>query len=236
MFRIAIVEDEDLYVNQLQEYIQTYQQESGNEIHVQIFRDGEDILENYRGEFDIILMDIQMRFMDGMTAAERIREVDGDVVIMFITNMVNYAIKGYEVDALDYVLKPVTYFSFSQKLNRAIGRVKKRERRSITINISSGIQKLEISDIYYIESEGHTLVYCTRRGEFRSRGKMKEVEETLAPFGFFRSNKGYLVNLKHVDGVKDGCCLVCQKKLLISRSRKNEFLEALSNYMSEVMN
>ena len=66
-----------------------------------------------------------MKFMDGMSAAEEIRKVDTEVVIIFITNMAQYAIRGYAVDALDYVLKPVSYFAFSQRLSRAIGRMKK---------------------------------------------------------------------------------------------------------------
>ena len=66
-------------------------------------------MENYSGDFDIILMDIQMKYMDGMTAAEQIRKLDSEVIIMFITNMTQYAIRGYEVDALDYVVKPVEY-------------------------------------------------------------------------------------------------------------------------------
>ena len=73
-------------------------------------------------------MDIQMRFMDGMTAAEKIRTLDHEVIIMFITNMIQYAVRGYEVDAMDYVVKPVEYFAFSQKLDKAIGRMKRQCR------------------------------------------------------------------------------------------------------------
>ncbi len=73
-------------------------------------------------------MDVEMKFMDGMSAAEEIRKMDTEVVIIFITNMAQYAIRGYAVDALDYVLKPVSYFAFSQRLNRAIGRMKKRDK------------------------------------------------------------------------------------------------------------
>ena len=103
MIQIAIVEDEEIYVKQLTEYIRKYQTERGRSIKVTVFGDGEDITENYRGGFDIILMDIQMRFMDGMTAAEKIRQMDQKVIIMFITNMIQYAVRGYEVDAMDYV-------------------------------------------------------------------------------------------------------------------------------------
>lgn len=112
MIQIAIVEDEEIYVKQLTEYIRKYQTERGRSIKVTVFGDGEDITENYSGGFDIILMDIQMRFMDGMTAAEKIRQMDQKVIIMFITNMIQYAVRGYEVDAMDYVVKPVEYFSF----------------------------------------------------------------------------------------------------------------------------
>ena len=124
MIQIAIVEDEEIYVKQLTEYIRKYQTERGRSIKVTVFGDGEDITENYSGGFDIILMDIQMRFMDGMTAAEKIRQMDQKVIIMFITNMIQYAVRGYEVDAMDYVVKPVEYFSFSQKLDKAVGRMR----------------------------------------------------------------------------------------------------------------
>ena len=125
MVNLAIVEDEDSYAAQLTEYIERYQRESGNSFKITRFKDGDEIANGYKGEFDVILMDIEMKFMDGMTAAEEIRRLDQDVVIMFITNMTNYAIRGYQVDALDYVLKPVSYFAFSQKLERALTRIRK---------------------------------------------------------------------------------------------------------------
>ena len=135
MINIAIVEDEKLYVSQFKEYISRYEKESGNRINVSVFPDGAEIVENYSGDFDIILMDIQMKYMDGMTAAEQIRKLDSEVIIMFITNMTQYAIRGYEVDALDYVVKPVEYFSFSQKLDRAIGRLQNKKKVFVSIPV-----------------------------------------------------------------------------------------------------
>ncbi len=234
MISLAIVEDEDTYAAQLTEFVNKYQFESGNYFRITRFRDGDEIANGYKGQFDIILMDIEMKLMDGMTAAEEIRRLDQDVVIMFITNMTNYAIRGYQVDALDYVLKPVSYFAFSQKLDRAISRIKKSSSNIISIEISTGIKKLDIDNIFYIESEGHNLNFYTSGGEFTIRAKLSDFEEQLSPYNFFRSNKGYLVNLKYVDGVEKGACLIAGKQLLISRSRKNDFMNALTNYMAEL--
>lgn len=235
MIHIAIVEDETLYLAQLREHIETYKKESGQEIKISTFRDGEDIVDKYRAEYDIILMDIQMRFMDGMTAAETIRQMDQEVIIMFITNMSQYAVRGYEVDALYYILKPVNYFDFSQKLGRAISRMKKREEHYITVPVADGIQKIEISTIYYIESQGHDLVYTTAKGDYKSRGRLSDLENTLAEYGFFRGNKGYLINMKNVEGMRKDNCLVGGKLVPVSRLRKAKFLEALAHYMSEVI-
>ncbi len=127
MIKIAIVEDELAYAKQLQEFLLQYEKEMGESFHITTFSDGDEIVHKYKADFDIILMDVEMKFMDGMSAAEEIRKVDTEVVIIFITNMAQYAIKGYAVDALDYVLKPVSYFAFSQRLARAISRMKKRE-------------------------------------------------------------------------------------------------------------
>src|SRR5699024_8015044 len=134
MIRIAIVEDEESYISILKEYVERYKEESGEQIEVTIYHDGDEIAAFYRAQFDIILMDIEMKFINGMTAAEEIRKVDTAVSIIFITNAPQYAIRGYEVGALDYILKPVSYFIFSQKFGRAVAKIKKRSsRKRITI-------------------------------------------------------------------------------------------------------
>ena len=104
MINIAIVEDEAMYAKQLQEFLQQYQKENGEVFNITVYSDGDQIVHKYKSQFDIILMDVEMKFMDGMSAAEEIRKADTEVVIIFITNMAQYAIRGYAVDALDYVL------------------------------------------------------------------------------------------------------------------------------------
>lgn len=128
MIRLALVEDDELYRSQLREYIDKYSAVSGEKFTVTEFSDGDEIALGYKAVYDIILMDIEMKFMDGMMAAEEIRKVDTEVIIIFITNSPQYAIKGYAVDALDYVLKPVSYYAFSQRLGRAVERVARRAR------------------------------------------------------------------------------------------------------------
>ena len=126
MISIAIVEDEEMYAKQLQQFLHQYEEENKEMFDITVYSDGDQIVNKYKSQYDIILMDVEMKFMDGMSAAEEIRKIDTEVVIIFITNMAQYAIRGYAVDALDYVLKPVSYFAFSQRLNRAISRMKKR--------------------------------------------------------------------------------------------------------------
>mgnify|MGYP002529383384 CR=1 FL=1 len=236
MISLAIVEDEEIYRSQLKEYIQRYARENGYDFQITVFRDGDEITENYQCKFEMILMDVKMEFMDGMTAAEKIRQQDEDVIIMFITNMKNYAIRGYEVDALDYILKPISYFAFEKSISRAIKRLGKREKKkTISIQLQSGgIQKLSLAEILYIESEAHILVFHTEKGNFRTYAKMKDMEEVLVTEGFFRCNKGYLVNLSYVDGVKDGCCWVNGEGLIISRAKRKEFMVALTNFIGEM--
>ena len=235
MIRLAIVEDEQQYAKQLREYVDRFSQQLGESFDVTEYSDGDGLVEGFHAQFDIILMDVEMPFLDGMTAAELIRRTDPQVVIIFITNMAQYAIRGYAVDALDYVLKPVSYFAFSQRLERAISRLKRRERKYIALPVKGGVRKLDTSEIYYVESQDHDLTFHTRSGSFRSGLTMRQAEEHLSGAHFFRGNNSYLINLEHVDGVQDGCAIVQGEQLKLSRPRKNAFLEALSNYMGEVM-
>ncbi len=233
MIRIAIVEDEQNYIDKLSEYLDRYKKEYGEQLSVTVFHDGDEISSGYKAQFDIILMDIEMKFVNGMSAAEEIRKVDSEVTIIFITNTPQYAVRGYEVGALDYILKPVPYFTFSQKLNRAVQKIKKRSKRWITIPVKGGVMRMELSDIYYIESEGHNLIYHTESGTITSSGTMKSAESALDSMNFSRINKCYLVNLEHVDGVKEKYAVIRDEQLLISRPRMKQFMQELTKYWGE---
>lgn len=231
MIRIALVDDDVSSLEQLKEYFFKYQKERNIAIQIDTFLDGDEIVENYSAAYDMILLDIEMRFMDGMTAAGLIREKDPEVVIIFITNMAQYAIKGYTVNAMDYILKPLAYFSFSQRLDKAIERINKKVDKFIAVSVKGGKVKLYLSDICYIESQGHRLIFHTKTEEYVTSATMKEMEEKLKDMNFFRCNKGCLLNLFYVDSVLDGCVIINGEKVIISRARKKEFTEALTNFL-----
>ena len=233
MIRIAIVEDDEKYIATLKKYLEQYKEENGQEIEITVYHDGDEIAAFYRAQFDIILMDIEMKFIDGMTAAEEIRKKDTKDSIIFITNAPQYAIRGYEVGALDYILKPVPYFTFSQKLSRAVAKMEKRSRKWITIPVKGGVMRMDLSDVYYIESEGHNLIYQTKDGACVSSGTMKSAEEAMEGMDFCRINKCYLVNLEHVDGVQDKYAVVHGIQLLVSRPRMKQFMQELTRYWGE---
>ena len=235
MINIAIVDDEQSYVLQIQQYLSQYSKESGERIEFSVFSDGDAIVHKYRSQFDIILMDVEMKFMDGMSAAEEIRRRDSEVVIIFITNVPQYAIRGYAVEALDYLLKPISYFAFSQCIGRAIVRMRNRRSKFITIAGKGGIARVDTRDIFYVESRGHSMVYHTSSGDYETASTMKETEQILDGCSFFRASKWYLINLAHVDAFQDGYAKLGAKDLAVSRLRRKEFMEALTNYWGEVI-
>ena len=234
MLRIAVVEDDKTYAAQLKEYLVRYGTEKNQKISVALFPDGEDIVTDYSAEFDIILMDVEMTFMDGMTTAERIREKDNEVVIIFITNMPQYAIQGYKVDALDYVLKPISYFAFSQRIDRALTRVKKKEATYITVAQKGGKKKQNVDKICYVEVRDHDLIYHSTKGDIVTKSSMKEAEDTLGGTKFFRCNRCYLVNLEYVEDFRGNDVTVASDVIQVSRARKKAFMDALNDYMNEV--
>ena len=234
MLLIAVLEDDKTYAAQLKEYLVRYGTEKNQKISVALFPDGEDIVTDYSAEFDIILMDVEMTFMDGMTTAERIREKDNEVVIIFITNMPQYAIQGYKVDALDYVLKPISYFAFSQRIDRALTRVKKKEATYITVAQKGGKKKLNVDKICYVEVRDHDLIYHSTKGDIVTKSSMKEAEDTLGGTKFFRCNRCYLVNLEYVEDFRGNDVTVASDVIQVSRARKKAFMDALNDYMNEV--
>ena len=219
--RIGVVEDDPASCQLVLDYLNRYQQENDEQFTVSVFDDGARIVEKYTPVYDILLLDIEMSEMDGMAAARRIRERDDKVVIVFITAAPQYAISGYEVRALSYLLKPLPWFAFSQELKKSIDMVRRNGDDSMLIETSNGQMRLNLADILYLESIRHTIVIHTLEGKLSINGTLKDMEAKLADHHFFRSNSCYLVNLKHVTGVADQDCVMSNgEQLRVSRPRR----------------
>ena len=235
MIRIALVEDEADVRAQLQGYVQRHTRQYGTEFAVTEFADGMELLDDYRPVYDILFLDVEMKHLDGMETARRVRELDKDVIIVFITNMAQYAIRGYEVDALDFVLKPVSYYQFSTKLERALQRIQRRRGGQVALQVSGGVQLLDTDDILYLETRDRLLHYHTATDTWSVRGSLLKAEKDLAAYHFARCNQCYLVNLRHVRGVQDDLVQVGEERLEISRRQRAAFLTAVASYIGGVL-
>ena len=228
--RIAIVEDSADVRAQLCSFVEQYAAESQTRLQVQTFEDGAAILP-YKGGFDIVFMDIEMPRLGGLDTAEQIRAADQNVVLVFVTNMAQYAIRGYEVDALDFVLKPVNYYQFKVKLERAIRRVERRGSIQVTIQTGGALRVLNTDDILYLETHNRMLYYHTAAEILPVRASMQSAEKQLAPYHFVRCNQCYLVNLRHIKSVQDDFVQVGEDRLAISRRQRAGFMAAVAGYV-----
>ena len=231
MINICIVEDEREHYEVLSNYISKCTGGDAGNYNVNWVTDGIDLVDDYKSQYDIIFLDIQMKHLNGMEAAEKIRAIDKEVVIIFITSTVQYAVQGYSVDALGYVLKPVPFVAFQKLFEKAIERVRARQKKTFIMISSEDKQlKLDCDSIVFIESQrNNVLIHCTDN-EYVTLGPLKRFEEMLEGKGFSKCHNAYLVNLSKVEAVqKDEIVLSSGDRLHVSRARKKEFMVELTN-------
>ena len=232
MLSIAVVDDEKNFSDALCRMIRRFAEKENTEVDITCFEDGIDIAEEFRSRWDIIFLDIQMEHLDGLAAARRIRACDKDVVLIFVTTMAQYAINGYEVDAFDYILKPLSYPQFELRMLKAVREVeKKKAHSSIYLKKYSDVVKVSTDDILYIEVAGHTLRYVTAGETYEKRATIGDAEKELTGLPFARCSLSFLVNLKRIDRVSGDTVILGQHQLPISRNRRKEFLQAFSDYL-----
>lgn len=234
MIRVALVEDEESSQRTLTEYLERFSQEINEKIHVSIFPDGAEIRRGLPRQLRYQPHGHPVQLHGRLGSCRRDSQGDKEVVILFITSTPQYVMKGYTADALDYVLKPVSYFAFSQRMQRALERMKHRTRKFISVPFQGGMRKLDISQIRYIEVVNHSLIYHLDGETLEAKGVLSELEEALTAYHFFRCNKCYLVNLEHVNGVNENCADVDGDQIQVSRPKKKAFLDTLNNYINEV--
>ena len=197
------------------------------------FSSGSALLKQFRlRAYDLVFLDIEMPEMDGITLAEELRELSEEVSIVFLTGHVEYAIKGYEVNALRYLTKPAD----EQKIRAVIDHVlqKMENEKQLWIKTDEGDMRLRLKEILFIESQNQNVVINTASDSYSVRGNMSDYEERLTPEGFFRIHRGYLVALSKVQRIS-GKELVMEDGtvLPVSRSKEAKLREALFSFVSK---
>lgn len=231
MVRVGLVDDDREHTELLRAYLARYGQEADVQFQAEAFSDGLSFVEDYDGSLDIVFLDIEMPHMDGMTAARIIRERDASLAIVFITNMAQYAVHGYEVDAVDFMVKPVGYFNFARKLERALRYLRKRTQRTILLTDEDGVVRLSASEVWYVEKDRDHLVYHTGQGVFRKRGTMKAERELFQGLPFEECTSGCLVNLERIQRIGREHVYLKSEQLPLSRRMKKDFTRSYIDYV-----
>lgn len=235
MYRIGIVEDDEKMANELIQYLKRFEKENGLSLEIWHFPDGAKLVGEYHPVWDLLLLDIDMPVMDGITTAKCIRKQDMGVIIMFITNLAQYAIKGYEVNAIDYVLKPVNYYALVMKLKKVVRMLEAGNDKSLLLKRGSDVVRVLLSHVFYLEILNHSLYYRTMEGDIVLTGShtLAKMEEELKPHGFVRCHNGFLVNLRYVDEIRGGSLMLAGRAIPISRNRRRAVMDALFAYAKE---
>jgi len=236
VFRIAICEDEKAQREYLSKLLDLWQERSGRKAVVSLFTSAEQFMFETEGKYpyDLLLLDIQMGQMNGVELARKIREKDTEVVIIFLTGIKDYAIEGYEVGAVRYLLKPVKETEFFAILDKLCEVVTEQKEDYFLFQCGGVTNRVPFSEIFYAEAEGHYVRLRTGgKGEQDSDKEWKWKEnisarsEELEAKGFFLLRRGLYVNLAKVEQIgKTECVLESGEVLPVSKARYQALNEA----------
>lgn len=232
MIKVAIVEDEEVNQEILKSYLLKFAEENNEVFTIDVYGDGLTFLEKSKF-YDLVFFDIALPNINGMETAQRLRENDSDVSIIFVTNLVNFAIKGYEVNALDFLVKPVGYSDFACRIDKFIKKFNSRKKYEIVLNGSAMI-RISVNDIKYVEVDGsHNIRYhMANRDDITIRESLTKAEKQLPENIFVKCNSGCLVNLNYASSVVKKMVKVGDDWLVISRAKEKEFKNALLNFLA----
>ena len=151
---------------------------------------------------DILLLDIQMREMDGVALARRLRAESRDIQILFITGYADHIAEGYDVSALHYLMKPVREDKLHEVLDRAVERLHQTEP-ALIVQTAEGAARIPLADILCVESFAHYIAIQTKKATHATRAGIGEIERSLGD-AFIRCHRSYIVGLRHISHITKG--------------------------------
>ena len=204
--KIAVIEDKKPHRDLLVHYLEEWRRGQERSVTVEAFGSGESFWFRYEEErdYDVLILDIQMPGINGMELARRVREADGDIVIVFATGVSDYLEEGYEVEALHYLVKPLSQEKLERCMEKALKR--RRQERFVTVHGGEGILKISQERINYVEARGRGC--CVGRvkvpEELEVRESLSEMESLLEPEDFMKCHRSYLCSIGNIRRIDRG--------------------------------
>jgi two-component system response regulator LytT len=223
MYRIAICEDEKYILEELHKKLEKYIKQKQMIATIKTFMSGEDLLKE-KFTYDIILLDMVLPGINGLEVAKKLFQKS---CIIFITFYEEYALDAFEVDAIHYLIKPVTEERLYLALDRAIGRLEQIDHKTLTLVKGGKTQILQIQDILYCEVFNHQIIIHTLQNTYNYSGTLDMLEKELDG-RFFRCHRSFIINMDFVVGKEEGVAIISNgDKILISRRKQSEFMQKL---------
>lgn len=231
MLNIAICDDEDIYRQDLKRIITTELELKGFDYHIGLFRDGESLVADDRmPNYQIIFLDIEMKELDGIDSAKRIRTKNPHAMIIFVTSHPDFVFQGYDVRALNYILKPYSSQRIKEILDDAVNQLKLTKVNFYSITYKGKTTRLDLDEVKYFLSDKHTITVVTTDDNYIFYGKLDELEGEL-PGYFTRIHSRYLVNVKYIEELNTKKVKIGNDYLPVSRACKENAAVAYAKYL-----
>ena len=233
MLSIAVCDDEVIECCSMAKRIKEILEEMKVPCIIRQFQSGGELLQAVES-FDIVFLDIIMQDLDGMKTAQFLRKQAFDKMLIFISSSREYVFEAYDVEASQYLLKPVDDRKLKRVLQKAVLKTKRRSQEFIVVSRERQKRKMFLDDIYYFEIKGRVVDVHGAADVFTYYERIGELEDKLAGKGFFRCHKSYLVNLKYVDGYnRQEAVLENGEKIVIAKRRYDKFVQEVFKVMRE---
>ncbi|WP_373600459.1 LytR/AlgR family response regulator transcription factor [Paraclostridium bifermentans] len=236
MIRIGICEDEREIQVLIENYLNEILKNMNLEYEIQKYNCGEELLEGNLKDIDILLLDIQMGKLNGMDTARKIREVDSEMEIIFITSLIDYIQEGYEVRAYRYLLKPIELEELKKHMLTCIKEIEKNKNHCILIKNKSNTYKIYSNEIKYIEVQKKDMTIHTINKTFEAKYSLEKIEKDLNSDGFVRCHKSFIINLSYIENIKlNTAILESGEEVPVSRYRYKEVKERFLKFLGDTI-
>ena len=235
MINIGICEDELHYRVNIKDMLGDILSTYSINYKIYEFSSGEELLSNYPKDLDILIMDIQMKIINGMDTARKIREFDQNLEIIFMTSFSEFMQEGYEVKAYRYILKPISERKISRNILPCINEIMKKKNNYLTINVKNYVDRIKIDSIVYIDTDRPNILIYTNDNKYTTKMSISKIDKILREHGFFRCHNSYIVNLKLVESMNSNTLKIGEKYIPISKYRVKELKLALTNILGDIL-